>query len=155
MFLRCCPICSKNVYNFEYSTRTPIIGRKQIATFWQHSKDSVTPTRVTASNGKPIIEHIEETFVQTQIAVNKTFGLQTTGISAFVPFHFPQNYIVDFLASGTEIFQPSATSPTPPLPCQPVVCQPGSGRSGLIPSLPQAHLEIGQYKNSLCLEAPQ
>ena len=25
----------------------------------------------------------------------------------------------------------------------------------LIPSLPQAHLETGQYKNSLCLEAAQ
>ena len=53
----------------------------------------------------------------------------------------------------TEIFQPSATSlPTPALPCQPVACQPGSGRSGLILSLPQAHLKTGQYKNSLCLE---
>ena len=76
----------------------------------------MTPTRVTASNGKPIIEHIEETFVQTQIAVNKTFGLQTTGISAFVPFHFSQNYIVDFLASGTEIFQPRP--PPPRHPCR-------------------------------------
>ena len=56
----------------------------------------------------------------------------------------------------TEISQPSATSlPTPAPPCQPVACQPGSGRSGLIPSLPQAHLETGQYKNSLCLETAQ
>ena len=33
--------------------------------------------------------------------------------------------------------------------------QPGRGRSGLTPSLPQTHLETGQYKNSLCLEAAQ
>ena len=32
---------------------------------------------------------------------------------------------------------------------------PCSGRSGFIPSLLQAHLETGQYKNSLCLEAAQ
>ena len=56
----------------------------------------------------------------------------------------------------TEISQPSASSlPTPAPPCQPVACQPGSGRSGRIPSLPQAHLETGQYKNSLCPEAAQ
>ena len=56
----------------------------------------------------------------------------------------------------TEISQPSATSlPTPAPPCQPVACQPGSGRSEPIPALPQAHLETGQYKNTLCLEAAQ
>ena len=40
-------------------------------------------------------------------------------------------------------------------PCLSVASQHGSGRSGLTPSLPQAHLETGQYKNSLCLEAAQ
>ena len=39
----------------------------------------------------------------------------------------------------------------PPRACQ----SPGRGRSGLRPSLPHAHLETGQYKNSLCLEAAQ
>ena len=45
----------------------------------------------------------------------------------------------------------SHTSP----PCLSVASQHGSGRSGRTPSLPQAHLETGQYKNSLCLEAAQ
>ena len=36
-----------------------------------------------------------------------------------------------------------------------VAAQPGRGRSGLIPSLSKAHLETGQYKNRLCLEAAQ
>lgn len=31
----------------------------------------------------------------------------------------------------------------------------GRGRSGHTPSLPKAHLETGQYKPSLCLEAAQ
>ena len=54
----------------------------------------------------------------------------------------------------TEIFQPSANSfPTPAQLCRPVDSQPGRGRSGLTPSPPTAHLETGQYKHSLCLEA--
>ena len=56
----------------------------------------------------------------------------------------------------TETFHRSATSfHTPATPCLSVASQHGSGRSGLTPSLPQAHLETGQYKNSLCLEAAQ
>ena len=56
----------------------------------------------------------------------------------------------------TEIFHPSAnSSPTPAQLCRPVDSQPGRGRSGLTPSLPTAHLETGQYKHSLCLEAAQ
>ena len=42
-----------------------------------------------------------------------------------------------------------------PPPCLSVPSQPSRGRSGLTPSLPQAHLETGQYKDSLCLEAAQ
>ena len=87
----CKPVLQNFVCNFEYSNWTPIARRKKIATLWQHSKDSVTPTRVKASNGKHTIEHVQETFVQIQVAVNKAFSHQTTGISAFVPFHFPQN----------------------------------------------------------------
>ena len=56
----------------------------------------------------------------------------------------------------TETFPRSATSfHTRAHPCLSVASQHGSGRSGLTPSLPQAHLETGQYKNSLCLEAAQ
>ena len=56
----------------------------------------------------------------------------------------------------TETFHRSATSfHTRAPPCLSVASQHGSGRSGLTPSLPQAHLETGQYKNSLCLEAAQ
>ena len=56
----------------------------------------------------------------------------------------------------TETFHRSATSfRTRPPPCLSVASQPGRGRSGLTPSLPQAHLETGQYKNSRCLEAAQ
>ena len=56
----------------------------------------------------------------------------------------------------TEIFHPSAnSSPTPAQLCRPADSQPGKGRSGLTPSLPTAHLETGQYKHSLCLEAAQ
>ena len=56
----------------------------------------------------------------------------------------------------TEIFRPSATSlPTPPLLCQPVACQPGSGRSGLIPSLPQAHLEVASIKTVCAWKLPR
>ena len=52
----------------------------------------------------------------------------------------------------TEICHPSAnSSPTPARLCRPVASQPGRG--SLTPSLPKTHLEIGQYKNSLCLEA--
>ena len=55
--------------------------------------------------------------------------------------------------------RPSTARPPPfahePPLCLSVASQPGSGRSGLTPSLPQAHLETGQYKNSLCLEAAQ
>ena len=50
----------------------------------------------------------------------------------------------------TEISHPSANScPTPARLCRPV------GRSGLTPSLLKAHLDTGQYKNSLCLDAAQ
>ena len=56
----------------------------------QHSKDSVTPTLVKAPNGKHMIEHIQETLVQIQIAANQTFSHQTTGISAFVSSHLFQ-----------------------------------------------------------------
>ena len=56
----------------------------------------------------------------------------------------------------TETFSRSATSfRTRAPPCQSAASQPGRGRSGFTPSLPQAHLETGQYKNSLCLEAAQ
>ena len=66
------------------------ISRSATPTSWlQHCKDSVTPTRVKATNCKHMIEHIQETFVQIQLAINKTFSHQTTGISAFVPSHFP------------------------------------------------------------------
>ena len=54
----------------------------------------------------------------------------------------------------TETFPRSATSFRAP-PCQSAASQPGRGRSGFTHSLPQAHLETGQYKNSLCLEAAQ
>ena len=99
MPLQCWPqslvnqFCKNFVCNFEYSNWTPIARRKQIATLWQHCKDSVTPTRVKATNCKHMIEHIQETFVQVQVAMNKTFSHQTTGISAFVPSHFLQNYL--------------------------------------------------------------
>ena len=56
----------------------------------------------------------------------------------------------------TETFHPSANSvPTPAQLCRAVDSQPGSGRCGLTPSLPKAHLETGQYKHSLCLGTAQ
>ena len=56
----------------------------------------------------------------------------------------------------TETFHRSATSfPTRAPPYLSVASQQGSGRSGLTPSLPQTHLETGQYNNSLCPEAAQ
>ena len=54
--------------------------------------------------------------------------------------------------------RPSTARPPPSAHEPPRACQspqPGRGRSGLAPSLPQAHLETGQYKSSLCLEAAQ
>ena len=56
MPLQCWPqslvnqFCKNFESNFKYSNR-----RKQIATLWQHSKDSVTPTRVKATNCKHIV----------------------------------------------------------------------------------------------------
>ena len=51
------------------------------------------PTRVKASNGKHTVEHIQEAFVQIQVAVNDTFNHQTIGISTFVP-SFPSTRLV-------------------------------------------------------------
>ena len=53
----------------------------------------------------------------------------------------------------TTMTETLATSFRTRAPCLSVASQHGSGRSGLTPSLPHAHLETGQYKNSLCLEA--
>lgn len=44
-------------------------------------------------------------------------------------------------------------APSSPTPAQ--QAGNGRGRSGLIPSLPEAHLDIGQYKNNLYLEVAQ
>ena len=71
-----------------------------------------------------------------------------------------QSVVRRFLSPPQPRRRPSPARPPPftltrAHPCLSVASQHGSGRSGLTPSLPQAHLETGQYKNSRCLEAAQ
>ena len=80
-------------------------------------------------------------------------------IFIFSYFLCGQSVVRRFLSPPQPRRRPSPARP-PPFTHEPTrACQSppstGSGRSGLTPYLPQAHLETGQNKNSLCLEAAQ
>ena len=72
----------------ERKKKSQLLGENKLPPSGRINQDSVTPTRVKASNGKHTMEHIQETFVQIQVAVNKPFSPQTTGIGAIVPSCF-------------------------------------------------------------------